>query len=77
MANRQLTGLERRLEGCEFVATDAFTVADILMSHLMGAVTDEKLLEPHPNIRGHRDRCRARPAWQRTIDRYCERVEPD
>lgn len=76
LADRQLTGLERWLEGREFVATGAFTVADILMSHVLGGVFDTNLLKPYANVRTYRDRCKARSTWRRTIDRYCERVEP-
>lgn len=75
-ANRQLTALDRWLDGREWLATDAFTVADILMSHVLAGVFDDHLLEPYAGVRTYRDRCMARPAWRRTIDRYCERVEP-
>lgn len=50
-AKRLFTGLERWLEGREFVATDTFTVADILMSHVLTEVRDERLLEPYGNVR--------------------------
>ena len=53
-------------------APDEFTVADILMAHVLN--TDE-LLAPYPRVQAYRARCRARPSWQRTIDRYCARVE--
>jgi glutathione S-transferase len=75
-AHRQLTGLEGWLEGREFIATDAFTVADILMSHVLSPIKDETLLAPYARVRAYRDRCKSRDAWRRTIDAYCERVEP-
>jgi glutathione S-transferase len=56
-------------------ATDAFTVADILMSHVLAGGTDPGLLEPYPNVRAHQRRCMDRPAWKRTIEAYNERVE--
>jgi glutathione S-transferase len=59
----------------EFVATDEFTVADILMTHVLGGGTDQSLLKPHANILAYRERCMGRPAWKRTFDQYCERVE--
>ncbi len=59
----------------EFVATDAFTVADILMTHVLCGPTDAELLAPHANVRAYKQRCLARPAWQRTFDAYCQRVE--
>src|SRR5918995_1199063 len=33
-----------------FVATDEFTVADILMTHVMGGGTDRDTLKPYPNL---------------------------
>ena len=75
-ANRVLMNLERWLAGREFVATTGFTVADILMAHVLkSGVKDEKLLAPYPGVAAYRERCLARPAWKRTIEAYCARVE--
>ena len=75
LAHRFLTGLERWLEGREFIATTTFTVADILMSLVLSEVRDEKLLEPFPHVRAYRARCISRPAWKLTIDAYGARSE--
>lgn len=74
-ANRHLTALEGWLEGREVVATDAFTVADILMAHVLLVVKDEALLAPYVRVRAYRDRCASRPAWRRVLESYCARVE--
>ncbi len=74
-ANRLLSGLDRWLHGRQYLATDSFTVADILLSHVLTIVKDDSFLQPYGNLRGYRDRCLARPAWQRTIDRYFKNVE--
>ncbi|BCZ81940.1 hypothetical protein PTKU64_56150 [Paraburkholderia terrae] len=75
-ANRVLTNLERWLANRDFVATDGFTVADILMTHVLSSgIKDERLIAPYPGVASYRDRCLARPAWKRTIDAYCARVE--
>ena len=75
--NRVLKNLERWLAGREFVATEAFTVADILMAHVLtSGIKDEALIAPYPGVVAYRDRCLARPAWQRTFAAYCARVEP-
>ena len=59
------------------MATDAFTVADILMTHVLSAgSTDQALLKPYPHVRRYLARCMDRPAWKRTLDAYCARVEP-
>jgi glutathione S-transferase len=74
--NRVLANLERWFAGREFVATGNFTVADILMAHVLSAgVKDEQLIAPYPTLASYRDRCLCRPAWQRTLETYCARVE--
>ena len=74
--NRVLTNLERWLGGREFVATNGFTVADILMAHVLSAgIKDERLVAPYPGIESYRDRCLTRPAWKRTIEAYLAQVE--
>lgn len=75
-ANRALGNLERWLNERDFVATSEFTVADILMSHvLLGCVKDESLMAPYPRLVSYTKDCLARPAWKRTIEAYCGRVE--
>lgn len=74
-ANRLLAGLERWLERREYMATDDFTVADILMAHVLAEIKDESLIRAYPRVARYRDICFARPAWKRTIDSYYARVE--
>ncbi len=74
-AELRLPQLERWLEGRDWVATDDFTVADILMAHVLSGIQDDALLAPHARVRAYRDRCFARPAWKRVIDSYHARVE--
>jgi glutathione S-transferase len=72
----RLGQLDGWLANREFVATDEFTVADILMSHVLGGgSTDQSLLKPHANILAYQARCTERPAWKRTLAAYDERVE--
>ena len=74
--NRVFTNLERWLIGREFIATNDFTVADLLMAHVLSAgIKDEGLIAPYPGVASYRDRCQARPAWKRTIKAYCARVK--
>ena len=75
-ADRVLTNLERWFAGRDFVATKDFTVADILMPHVLSAcIKDEGLIAPYPGVASYRDRCPARPAWKRTLSAYNARVE--
>jgi glutathione S-transferase len=75
LAHRFLTGLERWLKGREFVATDGFTVADILMSLVLSEIEDQPLFEPYPSVRAYPERNKSRPAWKRTLEAYRARVE--
>ena len=59
-----------------FVATDELTVADILLTHVLSAgSTGQGLLQPYEHVRAYLMRCMDRPAWKRTLDAYCARVE--
>lgn len=59
-----------------FIATDEFTVADILMTHVLSVgSTDQTLLEPHAHLGSYLARCTDRPAWKRTLEAYSKRVE--
>jgi glutathione S-transferase len=72
MRLKQLDGwLEKRM----FIATEDFTVADILMTHVLDAGTQQEMLKPYPNLLAYRARCTERPAWKKTLDAYNERVE--
>jgi len=71
----RLAQLDGWLSNRQFVATEEFTVADILMAHVLGAAADQNLLKSHANLLAYRERCTKRPAWKRTIDAYFERVE--
>lgn len=73
-SERVLGRLDHWLQGREFIAVDHFTVADILMAHVLNG--NDELFAKYPNVLSYRDRMRARPAWKRVIDAYCERVVP-
>ncbi len=75
-SDMRLKQLDGWLENRTFVATDEFTVADILMTHVLSAAsTDQALLNPYAHVLGYLARCLARPAWKRTLEAYCNRVE--
>ncbi|MBZ5709918.1 glutathione S-transferase family protein [Nannocystis pusilla] len=72
-SRRALGGLERRLEGRTWIATDEFTVADILLATVLRQIRHTDLLTDYPRLQAYYDRALARPAWQRTLERYTER----
>jgi glutathione S-transferase len=74
-SSMRLQQLDGWLDQRQFIATDDFTVADILMTHVLGGGTDPELLKPHANILAYRARCMDRPAWKRTLDAYFKRVQ--
>jgi glutathione S-transferase len=74
VADRWLGGVEQRLDGREWIACADFTVADIMMSSVLRNVRKTDLLEPHPRLRDYYERAHARPAWERTLALYAERV---
>ncbi len=74
-ADMRLKELDGWLANRQFIATDDFTVADILMTHVLVAGANQGLLRPYANILAYRARCTERPAWKKTLDAYHERVE--
>jgi glutathione S-transferase len=74
LALRWLGDVERRLEGREWIACADFTVADIMMANVLRGIRKTDLMEPFPRMKAYYERCHARPAWQRTLGLYAERV---
>jgi len=74
LAGRWLGGVERRLEGREWIACADFTVADIMMACVLRSIRKTDLMEPFPRIKAYYERTQARPAWQRTLGLYAERL---
>jgi len=72
-AKRWLAGLERRLEGREWIACDMFTVADILLATTLRQSCKTDLVDPYPQLKEYCARALTRPAWQRTLRLCAER----
>jgi glutathione S-transferase len=75
-ADMRLKQLDGWLTNRQFVAIEEFTVADILMTHVLDAGTSPEMLKPYSNLLAYRARCTERPAWQKAVGAYLERVEP-
>jgi len=74
VADRFLGDLERRLEDHEWIACADFTVADIMMANVLRSIRKTDLMKPFPKMMAYYERCHARPAWQRTLALYAERL---
>jgi glutathione S-transferase len=74
LAGRFLGHVERRLQDREWIACTDFTVADIMMASVLRGIRNSDLMEPFPKLKAYYERCHARPAWQRTLALYAERL---
>lgn len=74
LAGRWLRDVERRLDDRTWIASEEFTAADIMMTGVLRTIRKSDLMDPYPRIQAYYARCTARPAWQRTLERYAERV---
>lgn len=72
-AERSLEILERRLENREWIACDAFTVADILLATVLRQIRKTDLMQPYPRVTAYLERALARPAWARALELYAQR----
>jgi glutathione S-transferase len=70
----RLKQLDGWMQNRKFVATDEFTVADIMMTGVLRSIRKTNLMDPYPHMRSYLARTQARPAWQRTLAMYAERL---
>lgn len=75
--HRVLGNLDRRLEGRDWIAADAFTIADLLLASVLRQLRHTALMDGYPNVKAFYARAMARPAWKRTLDLYAERLGAD
>ena len=73
LAKRWFDGLERRLDGREWIACKEFTVADILMATVVREVRKTDLMHAYPRLKDYYARALARPAWECTLESYAKR----
>lgn len=74
IASRWMEGLERRLEGRDWIAADNFTIADIVLAGVLREARETQLMDAYPNVRALYERAAARPAWRRTLELTAERM---
>lgn len=74
--NRVLGTLDRWFADRECVASGDFTIADILMAHVLSdGIKDAELIATYPRLGAYRDRCLDRPACLQTLEGYSVRVQ--
>ena len=76
-AHRVLDGVNRRLEGRDWIATGDFTIADLLLASVLRQLRHTDLMDGYPDVKAFYARAMARPAWTRTLDLYAERLGAD
>jgi glutathione S-transferase len=45
-----------------------------MMACVLRGIRKTDLMEPFPRLKAYYERCQARPAWQRTLGLYAERL---
>jgi len=71
---RWFDGLERRLEGRDWIACADFTIADILLATVLRDIRKTDLLAPYPCLTAYYARALARPAWWHTLSLYAKQL---
>jgi glutathione S-transferase len=74
LAQRWLSHVERRLQDREWIACADFSAADLLLACVLRSIRKTDLMKPFPKLSSYYQRCLARPAWQRTLALYAERL---
>jgi glutathione S-transferase len=74
LAERWLGDVERRLQDREWIACADFTVADIMLACVLRDIRKSDMMDRFPRVKAYYERCLARPAWQRTLALYAERL---
>lgn len=74
IGGRWLAGLERQLEGREWITGDNFTIADIVLADVLREIREMDLMDPYPNVKAFYARAFARPARQRARELTAERM---
>ena len=74
LAGRWLGDVEARLAEREWIACAEFTAADLMTACVLRSIRKTDLMGPFPKLRAYYARCVARPAWQRTLALYAERL---
>lgn len=74
LAMRWLGNVDKRLADREWIATDDFSVADIMLTGVLRTIRNTDLMDTLPKLKAYYARTTARPAWQRTLELSAKRL---
>ena len=74
LANRWLAGLERQLDGHDWLTGDDFTIADLTLADVLREVRETDLMDGYPKVKALYARAFARPARRRARELAAERM---
>jgi len=74
LVDQRLQAIDAWLDDRAFLTGPDCTIADILMTSVFRLAKKLGLLEHWPRLDAYRARCEARPAWQRALDNYEQRL---
>lgn len=68
----RLGQLSNTLDNNDYLVSDAFTIADMMMSSVFKIIHHTDILDAHPALVAYRNRCFDRPAYKKAIADQCE-----
>ena len=74
LATRWLAGLERQLEGHDWITGDDFTIADITLADVLREIRETDLMDGYPKVKAFYARAFARPARRKARELTAERM---
>ncbi len=74
LAGRWLAGLERQLDGHDWITGDDFTIADITLADVLREIRETDLMDDYPAVGAFYARAFARPARRRARELTAERM---
>ena len=77
LATRWLAGLERQLQGQDWITGDDFTIADITLADVLREIRETDLMDGYPKVKAFYARAFARPARRRARELTAERMGVD
>jgi glutathione S-transferase len=74
LATRWLAGLERQLEGHDWITGGDFTIADLTLADVLCEIRETDLMDGYPNVRAFYARAFARPARRKARELTAARM---